>query len=90
MLNNLIPYHIIHYCEISILAVFSSEGPYHYIVMNNTNIIVIDQMWYQMIGNDESNNFVIENLSPKLIFIPGQIPRNGPTWGLRGAQKVKI
>ena len=38
--------------------------------MNNTKIVVINQMWYQMIGNDESNNFLIEKYFPKIISIP--------------------
>ena len=33
-------------------------------------MMVIDQMWYQMIRNDESNNFLIESFVPKIIFMP--------------------
>ena len=28
-------------------------------LMNNTKVVVINQMWYQIIRNDESNNFLI-------------------------------
>ena len=52
------------------LTIFSSESPQHYMLMNNTKIVVINQLWYQMIRNDESNNFIIENYFPKIIFIP--------------------
>ena len=39
-------------------------------LMNNTKIVVINQMWHQRIQNDESNNLLIEKYFPKIIFIP--------------------
>ena len=52
------------------LAYFCTEGPQHYMLINNSKMMVINQMWYQMIPSDESNDFLIENIFPKIIFIP--------------------
>ena len=38
-------------------------------LMDNAIIMVIDQMWYQRIWNDESNNVLIEKEIQKIIFI---------------------
>ena len=39
-------------------------------LMNSTHIMVLDQMQYQLIRNDKSNNFLIQTIFPKLISIP--------------------
>ena len=51
-------------------AIFFIQGSKHYMLMNNTKIVIINQMWYQMIRNDERNNFLIEKYFPKMILIP--------------------
>ena len=38
---------------------FGSEGPRHYLLVNNTKIVLINQVAYQIILNDESNNFFL-------------------------------
>ena len=47
------------------LAIFSSKDPNHYTLIKNTNIMIIDQMRYQMICNDERNNFSIQHFFSK-------------------------
>ena len=37
--------------------------------MNNTAIKVIDQIYYQMTWNDESNNFDVDKIWSKIIIL---------------------
>ena len=54
-----VEYNLIQFCN------FWLQSPQHYMLMNNTKIVVINQMWHQMIRNDESNNFLIEKCFTK-------------------------
>ena len=58
----MIPYLAVNYQH---LAIFRAKSLYHCMLLNKTIIMVdlIDKMWYQMIRNDENNNFLIENFS---------------------------
>ena len=38
-------------------------------LISSTIIMVIDQLWYKMILNRESNNFLIEKHFPKIIYL---------------------
>ena len=51
------------------LANFSSKYSYHQMLLNDQKIMIFDRMWYQIVENDKSNNFVIEKVRPKIIFI---------------------